>query len=37
MEIDQTKLLYLQLHLMVEVVQHRVYIAPPQVPVSQRK
>ena len=29
--------MYLQLQLMVEVVQHRVYIAPRQVPVSQQK
>ena len=28
--------MYLQLQLMVEVVQHRVYIAPRQVPVSQQ-
>ena len=29
--------MYLQLQLMVEMVQHRVYIAPRQVPVSQQK
>ena len=29
--------MYLQLHLTVEVVQHRIYIAPRQVPVSQQK
>ena len=29
--------MYLQLQLMVEVVQHRVYIAPRQVSVNQRK
>ena len=34
---DQTWFMYLQLQLMVEVVQHRVYIAPRQVPVSQQK
>ena len=34
---DKTWFMYLQLQLMVEVVQHRVYIAPRQVPVSQQK
>ena len=34
---DQTWFKYLQLQLMSEVVQHRVYIAPRQVPVSQQK
>ena len=29
--------MYMQLQLMVEVFQHRVYIAPRQVPVSQQK
>ena len=29
--------MYLQLQLMVEVVLHRVYIAPRQVPVSEQK
>ena len=34
---DQTWFMSLRLQLMVEVVQHRVYIAPRQVPVSQQK
>ena len=34
---DQTWFMYLHLQLMVEVVQHRIYIAPRQVHVSQQK